>query len=193
MPKATHDNEQNLCLALSEGQGDETSSARKWLHGQRKNWDDGARTQCDSQEEKATVRVGGEMLKTSRQRQNHSQVNLKVSLLTRCDREFTQHSEKFPVHTVTNSYGKDHCTMKSQTGHGKRLEEQTLITREMFPPFLCGGRTGEVPGGHSDKHCEMEVKENFVWYDIPGHCQGYNKIVAPNENLSPQGIFSKAP
>lgn len=76
------------------------------------------------------------MLKTSGQRKNHSQVNFKVNLLTRCDREFAQHSEKFSVHTVTNSYGKVY------TSHGKRLEEHSLVTREYILHFSVEGAQG---------------------------------------------------
>lgn len=91
----------------------------------------------DSQEEKATsVSAEGEMLKMSGQRKNHSQGNLKVSLLTRCN------GEKFSVSTGTNSYRKVHCMMKSQTSHEKTLEEHSLLTREYFFHFSVEVRQG---------------------------------------------------
>ena len=62
-------------------------------------------------------------------------MNLRVSLLARCDGELAQHSEKFSVHTVTNSYGKLRCIMKSQTSHRKRLEECSLVTKDYFLHF----------------------------------------------------------
>lgn len=62
-------------------------------------------------------------------------MNLKVSLLAGGDGQLAQHGEKFSGHTVTNSYGKLRCVVKSQTSHGKRLEKCCLATRDSFLRF----------------------------------------------------------
>lgn len=113
----------------------------------------------DSQEEKATsVSAEGEMLKMSGQRKNHSRVNLKVSLLTRCD------GEKFSVRTGTNSYRKVHCTMKSQTSHGKTLEEHSLVAREYFFHFSVEGRQGSSLEGIQTSTLSWKLRT--ILYDL---------------------------
>lgn len=96
------------------------------------------------------------------------EMNLRVSLLAQCDGELAQHGEKFSVHTVTNSYG----IMKSQTSHGKRLEERSLVTRDYFLHF----QQGSSLEGIQTSTVSSKVKKHFVQFGIPGHWQGYNII-----------------
>jgi len=105
-------------------------------------------------------------------------MNVSVSLLARCDGELAQHGEKFSVHSVTNSDGKLRCIMKSQTSHGKRLEELSLVTRDYFLHF----RQGSSLEGIQTSTVSWKIGGRFVPFGTPGHCQGYNVIVAPNEN-----------
>lgn len=86
------------------------------------------------------------------------QMSLGVSLLTRCDGERVQHSEKFSAYTVTNICSELCCIMKSQTSYGKWLEEHFLVTRDYFLNF----QHGSTLEGIQASIVSWKVKEHFV-------------------------------
>lgn len=113
------------------------------------------------------------------------EVSLGVGLLVRCDRA---HNAQGDVYS-TNSCGKLHWVIKSQSSPEKMLENHSLVTKDYFLHFWQESSLE----GIQTSILMWKVKEHFVQSGIPGHCQGYNISVALNENQSMWGIFSEAP